>query len=196
MLKRTFDLILSALGLVILAPVFLVCAIWIKVDSAGPVYFRQVRVGRVGSTFLIHKFRTMLRNAESRGEQLTAAGDPRVTHCGAFLRRHKLDELPQLIDVLVGHMSLVGPRPEVPQFVAHYPDDVRRIVLSVKPGITDLASVRFSNESALLAGKTNADFYVAELLPQKLKYYVEYVGTQSLRTDIKIIFLTLKALVS
>jgi len=194
MMKRCFDIVVSAIGLVLLSPLLVVCAIMIKRDSEGPVFFRQVRVGLGGSTFRIHKFRTMRVNAESIGEQLTAASDPRITQYGQFLRRHKLDELPQLIDVLIGNMSMVGPRPEVPRFVEYYPEAIKKIVLSVKPGITDLASIRFRNESELLSGEFNTDYYVTTVLPKKLDHYVEYVNQQSLWLDIKILALTLRAL--
>jgi len=132
----------------------------------------------------------MVDNAEADGEQITAARDIRITECGAILRRYKLDELPQLIDVLLGHMSLVGPRPEVPRFIAHVPEPVRSVILSVRPGITDMASVHFRDESALLSGANNADYYIGVILPQKLRYYVDYVNQQSFWLDMKIILLT------
>ena len=194
MIKRAFDVIASVLGLVLLAPITVACAVWIRIDSPGPVFFRQLRVGRYGVLFRIHKFRTMSENAERLGDQLTTANDARVTASGKVLRRWKIDELPQLLDVLLGAMSIVGPRPEVPKFVAYYPDDVREVVLSVRPGITDLASVHFRDESALLDGSENAEFYTREILPLKLRYYTDYVNHRSFWGDMRIIMLTLAAL--
>lgn len=193
--KRLFDMVFSCLGLVVLSPFLVVLAIWIKLDSSGPIFFRQVRVGKNLQPFRIHKFRTMVTDAETKGLQLTVGQDGRITRCGAFLRRYKLDELPQLIDVLAGDMSLVGPRPEVPKYVAMYSDDDRRIVLSVKPGITDLASIEFKEENDLLAIATEPEkFYVEHILPIKLGYYREYVRSRSIRRDFLLILLTLKAI--
>lgn len=187
-MKRLFDLAFSALGLLLLSPFFLTIAFWIKTDSAGPVFFRQERVGRNGKPFRIHKFRTMVVNAEARGPQLTVGRDARITPSGHFLRKYKLDELPQLIDVLFGDMSLVGPRPEVPKYVAHYPAGVRELVLSVRPGITDSASIEFRDENALLEGAADPELkYIQSILPVKLDYYREYVEQQSLWLDMKII---------
>lgn len=193
--KRVFDLLASALGLLALAPLLLGIALAIKLDSRGPVFFRQERVGRGGRLFRIHKFRTMAVDAERRGPQITVGADARITRVGAVLRRYKLDELAQLIDVFRGEMSLVGPRPEVPRYVACYPDDVRDIVLSVRPGITDRASIEFKDESAILGGARDAHHaYVHEVLPVKLRYCVEYVRTRTFRGDLAIIFATLRAL--
>jgi lipopolysaccharide/colanic/teichoic acid biosynthesis glycosyltransferase len=195
MIKRAFDIFCAAIGLALLSPVMAVIAIWIKRDSPGPVFFRQERVGRVGRIFRIHKFRTMLPGAAERGLSITAARDPRITCAGAFLRRHKLDELPQLIDVLVGDMSLVGPRPEVMEFVALYPAAVREEVLSVRPGITDETSLRFRNESELLAAASDPrKYYVEAIMPLKLASYVEYVRTQSFRGDFEILARTVRAI--
>lgn len=192
MSKRLFDLIFASLGLVILSPLLLLMAAWIKFDSTGSIFFRQERVGQYGKTFRIHKFRTMVTDAEKRGLQITVGNDSRITRSGAFLRRYKLDELPQLIDVIIGKMSLVGPRPEVPKYVAYYPSDVRDIVLSVKPGITDLASIEFKDENTLLAKSTNPEqTYINEVLPLKLRYCVEYIQQQTLLLDFKIILRTL-----
>jgi lipopolysaccharide/colanic/teichoic acid biosynthesis glycosyltransferase len=195
MRKRLFDLIASAVGLVILAPVFLLIAVLIKLESAGPVFFRQERVGRFGKPFRIHKFRTMITDAERRGLQITVMNDARVTRVGRVLRRHKLDELAQLIDVLVGNMSLVGPRPEVPRYVAFYPPEARAIVLSVKPGITDRASIEYKDENEIV-GKAEDPHqaYVSEILPVKISYYVDYVKSRSFSGDIGLIFATFKAL--
>lgn len=192
MAKRAFDLFCSAIGLLALAPVFAVVSVLIVRDSPGPVFFRQVRVGRQGRLFRIHKFRTMRHDLVGKGLSITVGQDPRVTRIGAFLRRYKLDELPQLIDVLRGSMSLVGPRPEVPEYVALYPERDREIVLSVRPGITDRASVEFSDESALLAGASDPQrVYVEEILPTKRRYYLDYVATRTFAGDIDIILKTL-----
>jgi lipopolysaccharide/colanic/teichoic acid biosynthesis glycosyltransferase len=167
--KRMFDVVVAGLALVLLSPLLLVLALCIRLDSPGPVFFRQERVGRHGRIFRIHKFRTMVPDAEARGLPLTVGRDPRVTRVGAFLRSSKLDELPQLIDVLQGTMSLVGPRPEVPRYVQHYPPALREKVLSVRPGITDLASIAYRRESELLARAGDPErAYVEEVLPQKL----------------------------
>ena len=195
MSKAVLDVVGAALGLLVLWPILAAMAIWIRIDSPGPVFFRQERVGRSGRIFRIHKFRTMVENAERMGGHITVGSDSRITRCGAFLRHTKLDELPQLIDVLLGHMSLVGPRPEVPKYVKLYPEDVRRIVLSVKPGITDPASIQYRNESALLAESADSELtYVRDILPVKLASYRHYVETRSLWGDVKIIFRTLAAI--
>jgi lipopolysaccharide/colanic/teichoic acid biosynthesis glycosyltransferase len=193
MVKRAFDVFCSAVGLVVLAPVFMVVAALIRVDSPGPVFFRQERVGRFGRIFRIHKFRTMRHRPHGDGPSITVGGDSRVTPLGVVLRRYKLDELPQLIDVFKGSMSLVGPRPEVPEYIAHYRAEDRDIVLSVRPGITDLASLEFSDESSLLAGAADPQrFYVEEILPMKVRYYREYVGSRTMVGDLRIIFATLR----
>lgn len=195
MLKRCFDFVSSAIGLVLLSPLFLAIAAWIKLDSEGPVFFRQERVGRFGRTFFIHKFRTMAVDAEVKGPQITIGKDRRVTRAGHFLRKMKLDELPQLIDVLCGQMSVVGPRPEVPRYVALYPEEVRAKVLSVRPGITDWASIRFRDENDILARSSSPEeAYVREVLPIKQRYYVEYVENHSFLGDMGIIFATLGAI--
>ena len=195
LLKRLFDLIASSIGLLLLAGPLLLVALWIKLDSPGPVFFRQVRVGRGGMLFRIHKFRTMQVNTEVQG-QLTVGADSRVTGAGRFLRKSKLDELPQLLDVLFGDMSLVGPRPEVPKYVAHYPDEVKDIVLSVRPGITDWASIRMIDENEILGRAADPErAYIEQILPEKLGYYVRYAQTHSLLEDIRIIFATLLKIV-
>lgn len=193
--KRLLDLVLASLGLFILFPLFLVIAVAVKLDSPGPVFFRQERVGQFGARFRIHKFRTMTVEPEANSLQLTAGNDIRITRTGKVLRKYKLDELAQLIDVIHGTMSLVGPRPEVPKFVARYPADVREVVLSVRPGITDRASIEYKDESGLLGESSNPEAtYVQEILPIKLKYYVEYVNRRSFFGDIELIFVTLGAL--
>jgi lipopolysaccharide/colanic/teichoic acid biosynthesis glycosyltransferase len=175
---------------------FLVVAVLIKADSSGPVFYRQLRVGRGEKLFRIHKFRTMVTEADVRGPLLTAGNDRRITHIGAFLRRWKIDELPQLIDVLRGDMSLVGPRPEVPEYVSHYPEEIRRLVLSVRPGITDRASIHFRDENELLVSKGNpAKFYIEEILPIKLKYHKDYAKRHSVPDDFRIILETLRAVI-
>ena len=196
MAKRLFDWLASGLGLIVLSPMLLVLALWIKLDSSGPVFFRQERVGQYGRAFRIHKFRTMVTDAEHRGLQITVGTDARVTRVGQWLRKYKLDELPQFLDVWLGHMSLVGPRPEVPRYVACYPADVRDVVLSVRPGITDRASIEFKDENEILGRAPDPHLaYVNEVLPIKLRYYVDYVAQRSFWSDVGIIVATIRALV-
>jgi lipopolysaccharide/colanic/teichoic acid biosynthesis glycosyltransferase len=196
MAKRSFDLLASGLGLVLLAPLLLVLAVWIKLDSQGPVFFRQERVGRDGKLFRIHKFRTMVTDAERRGLQITVGADARVTRVGQWMRKYKLDELPQLLDVSLGHMSLVGPRPEVPLYVACYPADVRDLVLSVRPGITDRASIEFKDENEIIALSADPNkAYIEQVLPIKLAFYQEYVKNRSFIGDIALIFKTIFSLI-
>ena len=193
--KRVFDLVFSTLGLMLLSPFFFTVALWIKWNSPGPVFFRQHRVGKGEKPFRIFKFRTMVTDAENRGGKITYSGDPRITSAGQFLRRFKLDELPQLINVVKGEMSLVGPRPEVPEYVAHYPPPDREKVLSVPPGITDNASLEFRDENELLAGKTDVDrVYREEILPIKLDYYIKYVENRSFGEDLRVIMKTIVAI--
>ena len=194
--KRWFDIVAALAGLALLAPLMLMLAAWIKVDSAGPVLYRQRRVGRNGVPFRIVKFRTMHTSAEEIG-QLSLADDARATRAGRLLRRHKLDELPQLFNVLRGEMSLVGPRPEVPRYVEHYPPAVRDLVLSVPPGITDWAAIHFRDEGEILRRAADPErTYVLQVLPVKLEYYVRYVQQRSLFTDLRILFHTVGALLS
>ncbi len=187
--KRCFDLFFTVPGLLILAPAFLLAAVMIKLDDPGEVFFRQVRVGLNGNLFRIYKFRTMVVNAETKGAQITVGGrDPRITRIGYWLRKSKLDELPQLINVLVGDMSLVGPRPEVPRYMEKYPEETRRRILSVPPGITDFASIEFRNENEILGGAADPEkAYVEEIMPVKAKYYLRYVNERSLWLDLKLI---------
>jgi lipopolysaccharide/colanic/teichoic acid biosynthesis glycosyltransferase len=193
--KRLFDLLAAGAGLVLLAPLLLGVALWVKLDSTGPVLFRQVRVGRHGVPFEIYKFRTMADRPDG-GAQLTVGLDPRVTRAGRFLRRYKLDELPQLFNVLEGTMSLVGPRPEVPRYVECYPSAVRNTVLSVAPGVTDLAAILYKDESAILGQARDPErAYVETILPVKLEYYQRYVRERSFWLDLRIIFQTLAAIV-
>jgi len=196
LLKRLFDLVAVLAGLWLLWPLLLLIALWVKLDSPGPVFFRQVRVGRGGRLFRIHKFRTMRINAEAAG-QLTVGADSRVTRAGHILRKTKLDELPQLLDVLYGDMSLVGPRPEVPKYVACYPDDVRDIVLSVRPGITDWASIKMIDENQILGKAADPErAYIEQVLPEKLGYYVRYAQSHTLAGDVQIILATLLKIVT
>lgn len=190
--KRVLDLLLAGLGLLALAPLLLLLALAIKLDSDGPVFFRQERVGQHGRRFRIFKFRTM-GHAGPDGPQLTVAGDLRITRVGQVLRRYKLDELPQLIDVLRGTMSLVGPRPEVPRYVEHYPAAWRERVLSVRPGITDLASLRYRDENDLLARSADPEReYIDVILPSKLRHALDYVDNLSLANDLRLLGLTLR----
>jgi lipopolysaccharide/colanic/teichoic acid biosynthesis glycosyltransferase len=195
-MKRAFDTVASGVGLVLLAPLLGAIACVIVLDSRGPVFFRQRRVGRGGRTFRIYKFRTMREDAARRGPEITVDCDPRVTRAGAVLRRWKLDELPQLINVLVGDMSLVGPRPEVPRYVEFWDERTRDVILSVRPGITDPASIEFRNEIELLEGSADPiQTYVQEIAPRKNRLAVAYVENASLWTDLKILFRTLYVVV-
>ena len=190
LLKRLFDMAASGIGLLLLAPLLLVLAAWIKCDSAGPVFFLQERVGLCGKLFRIIKFRSMRQH--HAGPQITVGEDARITRSGRFIRAYKLDELPQLINVLLGDMSLVGPRPEVPRYVALYPADVREEVLSVRPGMTDLASVQYRSESDLLAASSDPELtYTTVILPANLALYQQYVRQRSLWLDVRIIGMTL-----
>lgn len=192
--KRIFDLFFSLVGLVLLSPLFLLIAILIKRDSSGPVFFRQVRVGRREQAFRIHKFRTMATAPLAKDLQLTVGADPRITGTGRWLRKYKIDELPQLIDVVLGKMSLVGPRPEVPKYVAHYPADVKQVVLSVRPGITDNASIEYRDENNILAQADDPEReYIEKVMPGKLEYYLRYVEQRSMAGDIAIILRTFGA---
>ena len=194
MAKRLFDIAFALLALLLLGPLLLAVALWVRLDSPGPVFFRQQRVGRGGQLFDIVKFRTMRTGAEAMGPQITVGEDARITRAGVWLRRAKVDELPQFLNVLRGDMSVVGPRPEVPRYVAQYPADVRETVLSVRPGITDLASIEFRDESALLARSSDPErTYVEQILPAKLRHAQEYVRTRSLWLDLRIIARTVLA---
>ena len=193
-LKRIFDIVVSFVGLVILSPLFLILAIAIARDSKGPVFFKQTRVGRNEVPFKIYKFRTMVEDAEARGMQLTVGDDSRITNVGTFLRKTKIDELPQLINVFKGEMSFVGPRPEVPKYVGLYTEDQRQ-VLMVRPGITDLASIEYRNESELLATADNPEkVYIEEVMPRKIELNKEYIRCTSLGLDIRIIIRTILAI--
>ena len=196
MSKRLFDFLCVVPGIVVLSPLMVLVAAWIKIDSPGPVFFQQSRVGKEGKEFRMYKFRTMVPNAEKIGAKITIGGDPRITRSGRFLRKYKLDELPQLFNVLLGQMSLVGPRPEVPSYVKFYPEAIREKVLSIKPGITDLASLKYRDEGTLLQGVENpAEVYINDILPHKLDYYMQYIDQHTLRLDFKIILQTLISIV-
>lgn len=191
MLRRTFDVTASSLGLLVLSPVFVAVAVAIKASSPGPVFFRQKRIGKNGAPFWIYKFRTMRADAEKIGGQLTVEGDPRITRVGRFLRATKLDELPQLINIVKGDMALVGPRPEVPRYVALYSEAQRR-VLDVRPGITDPASIRYRDENGVLARADDPeDAYVNVVMPHKLELNLAYLERRTLASDIRVILETL-----
>lgn len=192
---RFFDFILSLVGLVVLAPIFIVLAIWIKIDSKGPVFYKQVRVGQNGIDFGLFKFRSMVVDADKKGLITVGGRDPRITRSGYFIRKYKLDELPQLINVLLGDMSLVGPRPEVRKYVELYTDEQQR-VLSVKPGITDYASIEYMDENEIL-GKSNdpEKTYIEEIMPEKIKYNMKYIQNKNVSEYFKVIFLTLLKIV-
>jgi lipopolysaccharide/colanic/teichoic acid biosynthesis glycosyltransferase len=189
--KRALDIAASLAGLALFSPFLAVICLLIAADSRGPVFFLQTRVGRNAKPFKIFKFRTMVPRAESAGPAVTKGGDPRITRIGGLLRRTKIDELPQLINVLAGEMSLVGPRPEVGKYVALFEDDYRDI-LTIRPGITDYASVAFRNENELLRGAADPeDEYVQNILPIKIKYYKRYLKQQGFWTDIRILLMTM-----
>lgn len=193
-LKRAFDVFASGIGLFLLSPIFLIVAIWIKIDSEGPVFFRQKRMGLHAEPFRIFKFRTMVNDADKKGRQITVGGDARITKAGAFLRQSKIDELPQLINVFIGDMSLVGPRPEVPKYLPYYSaEDLS--TLWIRPGITAPSSVHFRDESDILAQAEDPDKeYIERILPKKNALNQEYVRDFSLLSDIRIIFKTLGVL--
>lgn len=191
MLKRIFDITLSLLGLILLLPFMLIIAILIKIDSKGSVFFKQVRVTKNGREFKIFKYRTM-RVGSDKYSQITVGKDDRITKIGLFLRKYKLDEIPQLINVFIGDMSLVGPRPEVPKYVALYTEEQREI-LKVRAGITDYASIEFSNENDILADEADPEkAYIEKIMPRKIELNKKYLSEISVITDIKIILLTIE----
>jgi lipopolysaccharide/colanic/teichoic acid biosynthesis glycosyltransferase len=194
--KRAFDFLAAFVGITCLSPLFVVVAILIKLDSRGPVIFRQERIGRGLRPFFIYKFRTMVKDASHRGGVITFGHDPRITRIGRFLRRTKLDELPQLFNVLKGEMSIVGPRPEVRRYVEAYREDYEE-VLKVRPGITDLASLKFRDEAAILGAFENPEeMYLKCILPEKVSLGKAYARGSSLRFDLDVIVRTLAALAS
>jgi len=191
-MKRLFDILFSALWLLFLSPIFLIIALLIKREDRGPILYRGVRVGKFGKTFKMFKFRTMATNAEKIGGPSTADDDPRITRIGRFIRKYKLDELPQLINVLFGKMSLVGPRPEVPFYVKMFTEE-EKAILTVKPGITDWASLWDADEGKALAGSSDPEkTYMEKIRPKKMKLQLKYVREQSFWTDLKIILLTMR----
>ena len=193
--KRLFDLFFVIPGVILLSPVFLVISLIIKLRDGGDILFKQVRVGKNGKLFKVLKFRTMVPDAEKLGNKVTTGNDPRITPIGAILRKYKLDELPQLINVLKGEMSLVGPRPEVPEYVDFYPEQTKKLILSVPPGITDKASIEFVNENDLLTGAEDpVKAYREKVLPIKLAYYEDYVKERSLWMDFNLVLKTVAAI--
>lgn len=194
-MKRAFDVVASFVGLLLICPLYPLVALAIKLDSPGPVFFTQARVGLNGASFKIIKLRTMMQNAEGQSP-ITMKGDPRVTRVGRWLRRHKLDELPSLFNVLRGDMSIVGPRPELQRYVRRYTQDQQRI-LAVCPGITDLGTLRFDNETDLLADADHIEeVYLEQILPEKIRLNLEYVDKRSFLFDLRIIFETLFLIVT
>ena len=195
-MKRLFDITASGLGLLVLSPLFLILAVWIKLDSPGPVFYRQVRVGRGNKDFRLFKFRSMRVGSDKKGLITVGGHDPRVTRSGYYIRKYKLDELPQLINVFIGDMSLVGPRPEVRKYVDLYTSEQLH-VLDVRPGITDMASIRYRNENELLEQAADPEQYYRDVVMQdKLRINLEYVAGHSFIKDLKIIFMTFKAVVT
>ncbi len=194
-MKRLFDIISSGLGLIVLSPLFAFLAVWIKVDSKGPVFYRQTRVGRNNKDFRLYKFRSMRPDSDKLGLITIGGHDPRVTRSGYYIRKYKLDEFPQLINVFIGDMSLVGPRPEVRKYVDMYTPEQMR-VLSVRPGITSLASIRYRNENDILAAAEDPDrCYIEQVMPDKLAIDLEYVERATLWNDIKLIFSTFREII-
>jgi lipopolysaccharide/colanic/teichoic acid biosynthesis glycosyltransferase len=195
-MKRAFDLVMSGVGLLLLSPLLLVTALLVKLTSRGPVLFRQERVGQAFRAFQILKFRTMVPNASQLGRQITCGADARITRFGNLLRKSKIDELPQLINVIRGDMSLVGPRPEVPRYVDMFHADYE-VILQVRPGITDLASIEYIDEQAILGNAVDPETeYVCRVLPEKIRLAKDYVQRQSFFLDLKIIFGTLGSLIA
>lgn len=195
-MKRLFDIVASGVGLLVLSPLFLILSIWIKLDSRGPVFYRQVRVGRYNRDFRIFKFRSM-REGSDKGSLVTIGGrDPRITRSGYYIRKFKLDELPQLINVFVGDMSLVGPRPEVRHYVDYWTPEQMR-VLEVRPGITDPASIKFRNENEMMEhAELPEKYYIEVIMQEKIKLYLDYVDNHSFFGDIGLIFKTFRAIIS
>lgn len=195
-MKRLFDIVASGFGLILLSPLFAVIAIWIKADSKGPVFYRQTRVGRGNKDFRLYKFRSMRPDSDKKGLITVGGHDPRITRSGYHIRKYKLDEFPQLINVFKGEMSLVGPRPEVRKYVDMYtPEQLR--VLDVRPGITSLASIRYRNENEILGASDDPDrTYIEKVMPDKIAIDLEYVPKANLLTDIKLIFSTFKEIIT
>ena len=189
-MKRIFDLFFAFLGIMLLFPIYLLIAIFIKLDSKGEILYKQERIGKDGIPFYVLKFRTMVPDAFSKGALTVGSRDPRVTGVGFYLRKYKLDELPQLFNVLFGEMSFVGPRPEVKKYTDLYNEN-QRVVLSAKPGITDYASIKYRNENDLLAQSSDPEkLYIEEIMPEKLNLNLKYINDNNVFKDIEIIFLT------
>ena len=194
-MKRCFDILASIIGLAVLSPFMIGCAVLVKLTSEGPIFFKQQRLGLGGKHFNILKFRSMVVNAENHGARVTADGDKRITRIGRILRKTKMDELPQLINVLKGEMSFVGPRPEVQEFVDCYPEEYKTL-LTVRPGITDIGSIEFRDEEEILAASENPKkTYIEDVLPQKIELGKRYIDDHSILFDIQLIFRTLVAIV-
>lgn len=194
-MKRAFDIIASGLGLIALSPLFAILAVWIKCDSRGPVFYKQIRVGKNNKDFKLFKFRSMCPDSDKFGLITVGGHDPRITRSGYYIRKYKLDEFPQLINVFLGNMSLVGPRPEVRKYVDMYTPEQMR-VLDVRPGITSLASIRYRNENDILAASEDPDkAYIEQVMPDKLAFDLEYVKRVNLWNDIKLIFITFKEII-
>lgn len=190
-IKRIFDVIMSSIGIIVLSPVFIIVSIAIKISSPGKILFLQKRVGKDGVEFNIYKFRTMVSDAEKLGKQITVGNDSRITKVGAFLRKFKIDELPQLFNVFTGDMSLVGPRPEVPKYVALYTNEQRK-VLSIRPGITDMASLRYKDENDILGKVDNPEeHYINVIMQDKLSLNLEYIEKSNIIFDISLILKTI-----
>ncbi len=197
MLKRLFDLIFSSIGLLILSPFFLIFTILIKLESKGPVFYRGIRIGKHGRPFRIYKLRSMVQNAEKIGADSTSSDDPRLTKTGKFIRKFKFDELSQLINVFIGDMSFVGPRPEVPKFIEKYTEKERKI-LTLHPGITDWSSIKFHNEPGIIASsgiKDADDAYEKLIRPDKIKLQLKYLKEHNMWLDLKIIFSTILTII-
>ena len=190
MIKRVFDLVCSILGLLLLFPGFLLIGVLIKLDSSGPVFYRGIRIGKDGKPFRIFKFRSMVPNAEKISSTATALNDSRVTRVGHFIRKHKIDELPQLINIVKGEMSIVGPRPEVEEHTRCYNDE-QKIILTVRPGITDYSSIKFINLNELLGTDDPNRVFIEKYREEKNRLRIEYIKNQSFKEDIKIIFTTM-----
>lgn len=196
MIKRVFDFFCSLVGLIFLLPIFIIVAVLIRIDSKGPIFYKQSRVGRHNEEFKLFKFRTMRKDADKLGLLTTSSKDSRITKIGYHLRKYKIDELPQLINVILGEMSLVGPRPEVRKYVDLYTDEQKK-VLNHRPGITDVSSVLYSNENEVLEKQENPEkFYIEVIMPEKLRYNINYLENRNIITDIKTIFSTIFKVVS
>lgn len=192
---RLFDIVLSILGCIVLSPILLILSIWIKLDSKGPVFYKQVRVGKNGKDFILYKYRSMKTGSDKKGLLTVGGNDSRITRSGTFIRKFKLDELPQLFNVISGKMSLVGPRPEVRKYV-DMTNPIHIEILTVKPGITDYASIKYSNENEILGKYTDPEkAYIEIVLPDKLQLSLDYIRNYTLLNYLKIIFQTLKQII-